>query len=129
MNVFADATQGLDLEKLAARKDLVFLDGLSGLFTGFVRKDNNRRGHGVGTTVLTDAGLDGVRDAIVSAAQGLKTSSGLQEDCKIVLVVDNLDFLLAASGGETTTWDAQNTLLGLREVWEGVYERVSVETC
>ena len=79
-----------------------FVDGLTGLFTG---KDGGRKDQ-----VLTSPRVEDVKGDIEAAVRDLQTR-------KKVLIVDQLDILLAASGEDVSSTALANSLiLPLREV-------------
>ena len=80
------------------------MDGLSGLF---LSKQRVRPGE----KVLSDASLSSVERDIQQAIQALGEGGG-----KVVLVVDQLDFLLAAGGEQVGAVSLGEMVLGLREV-------------
>jgi len=97
--------QGLDLDKLAAKKKFAFVDGLSGLF---IPKQNVRLN--VGEKILSNPDLGSVAAEIQKAVQTL------EEGGKVLLVVDQLDLLLAAGGNHVGAVDVADMILGVREV-------------
>ncbi|KUJ14391.1 uncharacterized protein LY89DRAFT_137598 [Mollisia scopiformis] len=100
---------GLDLDKLAAKKRFVFVDGLSGLFLSKQQKASPAKG---GNVTLSNSGLESVSEAIHNDAKTLRHSQGTT---KIMLIVDQLDLLLAAGGDAVNAVGLGDLLLGLRE--------------
>lgn len=102
---------GLDLDKLAAKKRFVFVDGLSGLFLPTQQKLVPGRGS---EKTLSSPQLDRVSVDISEAVRQLK--AGQENAGKILLVIDQLDLLLAASGDKIDAVALGEMLVGLREV-------------
>jgi len=90
---------------LAAKKKFAFVDGLSGLF---IPKQNVRLN--VGEKILGNPDLGSVAAEIQKAVQTL------EEGGKVLLVVDQLDLLLAAAGDHVGAVDVADMILGVREV-------------
>lgn len=103
----AKQTQGLDLEKAAAKRRFAFVDGLSGLFLPKQQKQPVKR---PGAKRLVDSGLASISGEISNAIKDLGEAG------KVVLVVDQLDLLLATAGGQVGAVDITDLLTGLREV-------------
>lgn len=95
--------QGLDLDAMGKAGRFVFVDGLTGLFT----TDDDRIAAASKDRTLRKPG--DLKKEIEAALDDLKPS-------RRVLIVDQPDALLAASGDEVTSLSLQNTLLSLREV-------------
>jgi len=102
--------QGLDLEKLAAKRRFAFVDGLSGLFVPRTRAAAGK----VGEKILSSPALANVSEELVGSIRSLKDSQG--ESGKILLVIDQLDLLLAAGGEQIGAVGLGDMLMGLREV-------------
>ncbi|RDL31421.1 Uncharacterized protein BP5553_09630 [Venustampulla echinocandica] len=100
---------GLDLEKHAAKKSFAFVDGLSGLFL----PKQQRPAVGPGETVLSSPSLTNVSEAILKAIQDVRGSSGAKGN--VLLVVDQLDLLLAVAGNQVGAVNLEEMLAGLRE--------------
>ena len=83
------------------------MDGLSGLF--MPKTPNSSRGE----RILVKSDLSSVYEAMRQALEGLK---GSQEEGKILLVIDQVDLLLAAGGDEVTVNGVAEMLMALREV-------------
>jgi elongator complex protein 6 len=94
------------LDKLAAKKRFTFVDGLSGLFLS-----NQKPNSIAGERVLSNSGLSSVSGEIQQAIKTLQGDGG-----KIVLVIDQMDLLLAAGGDQVTAGGMGDILMGLREV-------------
>jgi elongator complex protein 6 len=102
--------QGIDFDKLAANRRFVFVDGLSGLF---LPKQKPLPGKG-GERTLSSPDLKTVSEEIRQAVEGLK--SGQDGPGKVLLVVDQIDLLLAAGGDSVTAIALGEVFMGLREV-------------
>ncbi|TVY40437.1 hypothetical protein LOCC1_G004233 [Lachnellula occidentalis] len=98
---------GLDLEKLAAKKRFKFVDGLSGLFVPEMQKAVVGK---VGEKILSNPALEHVSGDIFGSIRDLKADGG-----KILLVVDQLDLLLAAGGENIGAVSVGEMLMGLQE--------------
>lgn len=81
------------------------MDGLTGLFTGDAGSGKDK--------TLRSSRVDDIRREVESAVADLKTE-------RKILVVDQLDALLAASGEDVTSTALSNMLLSLREVRSSV---------
>jgi len=90
---------------LAAKKKFAFVDGLSGLF---IPKQNVKLK--VGEKTLSNSDLGGVAAEIQQAVQTL------EEGGKVLLVVDQLDLLLAAGGNHAGVVGVADMILSVREV-------------
>jgi len=99
---------GLDLQKFAAKKKFTFVDGLSELF---LPKQNQIPGRGE-DKILVNAGLQDVSKQILASIQQLK---GPGDGGKVLLVIDQLDLLLAAGGEGVDAVGMGNMLMVLRE--------------
>jgi elongator complex protein 6 len=95
---------------LAVKKRFQFVDGLSGLF---LPKQLRTAPGRVGEKALSDPSLASVSREIQSAIQVLRDSEGAG---KIVLVIDQLDLLLAAGGDQIGSVALGDILMSLREV-------------
>ncbi|KAF4504160.1 hypothetical protein G6O67_008347 [Ophiocordyceps sinensis] len=96
---------GLDLDALARAGRFVLVDGLSALFAPAALKDS-------GASVLGSGRLDDVRRGIEEALGAVGGGGG--GGARTVLVVDQVDALLAAAEGATSL-GVQGMLLALRE--------------
>jgi elongator complex protein 6 len=111
---------GVDLEALGRQGRFGFVDGLSGLFLG---PEVKARPPGQDwRCTLTSPEVADVGAVLHAAVDGLAQGSG---NGKVVLVIDQLDFLLAAAGTERLGLQLHDLLLDLREVssmcyWRGV---------
>jgi elongator complex protein 6 len=101
--------QGLDLDKVAAKKRFTFIDGLSGLFLPSQGKAATTKE----ARVLNSPRLSSVSEEIKGAIQTLKNSEG---GGRVFLIIDQLDLLLAAGGADIGPVDLQNMLVELQEV-------------
>lgn len=86
---------------MARNGRFAFVDGLSGLFTGEAGPGKDR--------TLRSSGIDHVRSEIEAALGDVRTGTK-------ILVVDQLDALLAASDEDVTSTSLSAMLLSLREV-------------
>jgi hypothetical protein len=93
--------QGLDLDKLTAKKNFSFVDGLDGIY---VSQPQNQK-----TMKSTEQIIHSIRNAIRSLQ---RTSNG----GKTILIIDQMDLLLALSGEELGPVQLSDILLDLREV-------------
>jgi elongator complex protein 6 len=100
------STKGLDLDAMARNGRFAFVDGLSSLFTG---KAADAAGGDRGSRILRTSEIDHVRSEIETALADLRTGTK-------ILVIDQLDALLAASGEDVTSTGLAAMLLSLREV-------------
>ncbi|KAK3365081.1 hypothetical protein B0T24DRAFT_422530 [Lasiosphaeria ovina] len=120
---------GLDLDGLVRRGRLGFVDGLSGLFSPVTAAavihsgDRTAQSGGVSATLtsplIADVGrvLQAAVDELQAKAAAALSDSGTGNvKPRVVLVVDQLDFLLAARAESSASGqDIQNVLLDLRE--------------
>lgn len=111
-NIYIDSyyLQGLDLDKFAARKRFVFIDGLGGLFTPKHGKSSTTKGD---DKTLTSSVLSQASGEIHATIQAMKTSPG---GSKVLLVVDQLDLLLAAGGDDINAMNLGEMMTGFRDV-------------
>ena len=87
--------------------EFAFVDGLSGLFgaVGTASKDTN-------CTVLRDAKIQSIERSLLAVVKSITKSPPGSED--VVLIVDGLDFFLAAT--DTNTESVLDMIRELREV-------------
>ncbi|KAI8195633.1 Elongator complex protein 6 [Colletotrichum sp. SAR 10_65] len=95
---------GLDLETLGRSGKFVFVDGLSGLFSNAAPPPIK------GRRTLRGAKIPDVQRELEAAVADVSGGGG-----KVVLVVDQPDFLLAATGEEVGGLAVKNMLLDLQE--------------
>ncbi|EQB51292.1 hypothetical protein CGLO_09163 [Colletotrichum gloeosporioides Cg-14] len=95
---------GLDLETLGRSGKFVFVDGLSGLFSDAAPPATK------GRRTLRGAKIADVQRELEAAVADVSGGGG-----KVVLVVDQPDFLLAATGEEVGGLVVKNMLLDLQE--------------
>lgn len=88
------------------------MDGLTGLFLPAASPA------GLKEKVLSSPGLAAVSEEIKRNIQSLEEAGG----GNIVLVIDQLDLLLAASGDQIRAVNVTEMLIGLREVREQLWE-------
>ena len=86
------------------------MDGLSGLFLSNSQQPMLGKS---GEKILRNSALASVSEEIQNAIQTLNTG---QEREKVVLIVDQLDLLLAAGGDQIGTVELGELLMALREV-------------
>jgi elongator complex protein 6 len=98
------------------KKRFQFLDGLSGLF---LPKQLRAVPGRVGEKTLSDPNLASVSGEVQNAAQALRNSEGTG---KIILVIDQLDLLLAAGGDQIGSVSLGDMLMSLREVHDHSWE-------
>lgn len=103
--------QGIDFDKLAAKKRFTFVDGLSELFLPKQQKSLPGRG---GEKILSKSDLTSVSDEIRQAVEGLK--GGKDGSGKVLLIIDQVDLFLATVGDQVTAAGVGEMLMGLREV-------------
>ncbi|KAG0650514.1 hypothetical protein D0Z07_3287 [Hyphodiscus hymeniophilus] len=101
---------GIDFDKLVTKKRFAFLDGLTGLFLKAPQKPSSTKGGGV---VLSKSDLASVHEEIRQALESLKGREDAED--KVLLVVDQIDLLLAAGGDGITANRLIEMLMGLRE--------------
>lgn len=108
MCVFANlGNQGLDLDKLAAKKRFAFIDGLSELYLEPARSKAGTRG----ANAIRGNELATIHNTVKNTLKELQAGSG-----KVVLVIDQLDLLLATSGDKLDTVALGDTLMDWRLV-------------
>lgn len=84
------------------------MDGLSGLFLPKQQKSLPRRG---GEKILSKSDLISVSEEIRRVVETLKAEGG-----KVLLVIDQIDLLLAAGDDQVSAISLDEMLMGLREV-------------
>uniref|UniRef100_L2FMN0 Elongator complex protein 6 n=1 Tax=Colletotrichum fructicola (strain Nara gc5) TaxID=1213859 RepID=L2FMN0_COLFN len=105
---------GLDLETLGRGGKFVFVDGLSGLFSNAAPPPTK------GRRTLRGAKIPDVQRELEAAVADVSGGGG-----KVVLVVDQPDFLLAATGEEVGGLVVKNMLLDLQEKVHASIEHAS----
>ncbi|RFU23893.1 hypothetical protein B7463_g12444, partial [Scytalidium lignicola] len=100
---------GVDLEKLSTQNRFAFVDGLSALFQSQGRPAVLEKGR---TTVLLNADLSALSKDMEKTIQQLRDS---QHQGKVLLVIDQLDLLLAAGGDAITPVNLGDLMISLRE--------------
>ena len=93
------------------------MDGLSGLFLPKQQKALPTR---AGERILSTSDLTTVSEEMRQALEGLKGGEDAKE--KVVLVIDQVDLLLAAGGDQVTANELAEMLLGLREVCDPILD-------
>ncbi|KAI0886103.1 uncharacterized protein GGS22DRAFT_159895 [Annulohypoxylon maeteangense] len=104
---------GIDLDALARKAKFVFIDGLADIFHK-PQTSTTKRSPEItsGKKVLSGITLQLLNKELGDAISSVQRSSSEQ---KTVLIIDHLDLLLAASGGEVSSPGLQEMLLGIRE--------------
>lgn len=98
------ARLGLDLEALAKKGRFGFVDGLGGLFSSALEGAQG----GQRWPSLKSAEVGEVERVVGGAVDALRGGG------RVVVVVDGMDFLVAAAGGGGEAW--RGVVMGLREV-------------
>jgi elongator complex protein 6 len=98
------------------------VDGLSGLF---LPKQQMAMAGKSGEKILSNPAFTSVSEEIQDVIQTLKDG---QEGRKIVLVIDQLDLLLATGGDQIGAVGLGEMLMGLREVCDSYRPRSSIKT-
>ncbi|KAI2619736.1 hypothetical protein GGR54DRAFT_630719 [Hypoxylon sp. NC1633] len=97
---------GMDLDALNGTGTFVFLDGLAGLFHA------PQRHNPIGEKILSSPTLQHLHKELEDAVAQVQTSA---PGMRTVLVVDQVDLLLAASGGAVPSQGLREMLLDIRE--------------
>lgn len=92
---------------MALKKRFTFIDGLSGLFTPKQRSSTAKAGY----QVLSSSELASISSHVSAAIEELQSTGG-----KVLLVVDQIDLLLAAGGSSVGAVELGEILLNWREV-------------
>ncbi|KAI1212846.1 uncharacterized protein F4807DRAFT_352853 [Annulohypoxylon truncatum] len=103
---------GVDLDVLARKGKFVFVDGLVGLFQTPPAHATKYSSENAPGKVLSNITLQQLYKELDDAIARVQRSSPEQ---KTVLIVDQLDMLLAASGGQVSSQGLRETLLDIRE--------------
>ncbi|RDW64036.1 hypothetical protein BP5796_10538 [Coleophoma crateriformis] len=111
---------GLDLDKLAARKKFAFVDGLSGLFLPKQAADSRVAPP---QTILKSPELQNVASQILGGISQIKAAAS----GKVLLVLDQLDLLLATAGDKSDVVALGEMLLELRESVHATVMTVSAD--
>jgi elongator complex protein 6 len=101
---------GVDLDALSRKGRFAFVDGLSGLFSG---GSKSAPGHGKNGMVLSSPTLQDLSKLLNESIAGLQNQS---PDSEVILILDNPDLLLAATGESISGEALRETLLDVREV-------------
>ena len=114
---------GLDLDAAARRRRLVYVDALGALFQPEPEPGTRgppstpSSGSAPGGRVLSTPTVEGLRRELKNAvAQLTPGSSSRESGPKIVLIVDQPDLLLAATGDDVSGQALHEALLDIREV-------------
>ncbi|KAK2067416.1 hypothetical protein P8C59_001160 [Phyllachora maydis] len=114
---------GLDLEAAGRQGRFAFVDGLRGLFPGAVAAAPGAAA--AWQSALAGASLAHVGRVLHEAADRLREGDGDAARTRaVVLVVDQLDFLLAAAGGAEEEGVGDVSALRVRELLMGLREKV-----
>ncbi|KAG9245354.1 hypothetical protein BJ878DRAFT_21889 [Calycina marina] len=108
---------GLDLDKLIASKKFAFVDGLSGLFS-----PNQAPTTRSGEILLRDSELSYVSGELQQSIRSLSEGGG-----KVIMIIDQLDLLLAAGGDQVSVEGVCDKLLELRELVHATVMTVSAD--
>ncbi|KAI1473698.1 hypothetical protein K445DRAFT_320727 [Daldinia sp. EC12] len=111
---------GLDLDVLARKGNFIFIDGLSRLFFASPNPILEHSPDKVRKKALSVASLQHLRKELEDAVAQSQRSASKQ---RTVLIADQLDLILAASGNDISSQALRDTLLGIREV---SYQRMKV---
>lgn len=105
--------QGIDLGKQISSKRFIFVDGLSELYlpSSLAKQMTSAKQDGI-ITLRDGMNISGIKDGIMSAIRTVQTSG----TAKVVLIVDQLDLLLAAGGDAVSVAAVEDMLMELREV-------------
>ncbi|XXH05832.1 60S ribosomal protein L37B [Hypoxylon texense] len=105
---------GVDLDVSTRKGKFVFVDGLSNLFHPSQSHTPTRTPGGVsGWRILPSATLQHLRKGLEDAVTQVQHSASSEQ--RTVLIVDQPDLLLAASGDGISSQGLRETLLGIRE--------------
>jgi elongator complex protein 6 len=105
----------MDLERLSAMKRFTFIDGLSGLYLPHLGPPTSTsEAH----NTLRSADLASIQSQIQEA---LRTSKANNDNGKVILVIDQLDLLLATSCDKISAVAISNMLLELRQVGARIF--------
>jgi elongator complex protein 6 len=109
---------GLDLDVVTRKGSFIFVDGLTSLFMPCSSEQGRSRPPSAsidssGKRVLLAATTDHLRRALEDAVAHVQ---GVSPGTQVVLVIDQPDLLLAASGDTMSGQDLRDTILSLREV-------------
>ncbi|KAH7158066.1 hypothetical protein B0J13DRAFT_187813 [Dactylonectria estremocensis] len=111
------AKMGLDLDAMSRAGRVVLVDGLTGLVTGEVPPASTARKE----RVLRGSKIADIQKELEAAVADLRTT-------RKVLVVDQLDALLAVTDETTTSLTLQNLLLSLRSLVHSTVATLSADT-
>ncbi|CAD6447700.1 2eb11d56-2da5-427e-9962-999d1988cee7 [Sclerotinia trifoliorum] len=112
----------LDLDKATLQKRFLFIDGLTSLYLPQTQPPAS--GSGV---MLKNPLLPTISQTLNTAITSLSSSSTSQPP-KIILIIDNPDYLIASSASPTITQDLNSLLLTLREKVHSTILTVSIDT-
>ncbi|KAI0848235.1 hypothetical protein F5Y00DRAFT_96088 [Daldinia vernicosa] len=104
---------GLDLDALIKKSKFIFVDGLSSLYcASSTRPQGQPQDTVTGRQILSVASLHHLRKELEDAVAQVQRSTSKQ---RTVLISDQLDLLLAASGNDISSQALRDTLLSIRE--------------
>lgn len=105
---------GLDLDALTRKGKFIFVDGLSSLYCASpTRPQGHPQDNVTGRKALSVASLQHLRKELEDAVAQVQRSASKQ---RTVLIADQLDLLLAASGNDIPSQALRDMLLSIREV-------------
>ncbi|KAI0112839.1 hypothetical protein F4814DRAFT_449287 [Daldinia grandis] len=104
---------GLDLDALTKKGKFIFVDGLSSLYCASPTcSQGHQQDNVTGRKVLSAASLQHLRKELEDAVAQVQRSASKQ---RTILIADQLDLLLAASGNDISSQALRDTLLSIRE--------------
>ncbi|KAI1658816.1 hypothetical protein F4813DRAFT_354778 [Daldinia decipiens] len=104
---------GLDLDALTRKGKFFFVDGLSSLYCASpIRSQGHPQDDVTGRKALSAASLQYLRKELEDIVAQVQRSASKQ---RTVLIADQLDLLLAASGDDISSRALRDTLLSIRE--------------
>ncbi|KAI9645253.1 hypothetical protein NHQ30_005988 [Ciborinia camelliae] len=110
----------LDLDKATQQNRFIFIDGLTSLH--LPQTQPPAPGAGI---ILKDPSLPNISQILTKAIHSLSSSPS---NSKVMLIIDNPDFLLASSPSPTITQDLTSSLLNLREKVHATILTLSIDT-
>ncbi|KAF7856340.1 hypothetical protein EAF04_009868 [Stromatinia cepivora] len=112
----------LDLDKATLQNRFLFIDGLTSFY--LLQTQSPASGSGL---MLKNPLLPTISQILNTAITSLSSSSSSQTP-KIILMIDNPDYLIASSASSTITQDLNSLLLNLREKVYSTILTVSIDT-
>jgi elongator complex protein 6 len=101
---------------MAVQNRFAFVDGLSGLFLQIQQNSSPAK---PGVKILGKSDLTSIHKEIQHAMEGLV--GGQDPGGKVLLVIDQIDLLIAAGGEDFTSNRVAQMLLDLREVCDPIH--------